>query len=110
MIKEAGVRATIAYLARAPGSRKEHKDDTRPYLQSIRSTCPDTPGPGRSGHGVIVFTTANDPENALIQAPLHIMNPRVRDNFDWCNAEAYECKHVGTRMKKDGHVIFSFEI
>lgn len=27
LFKEAGVRATIAYLARAPGSRKENKDE-----------------------------------------------------------------------------------
>ena len=72
--------------------------------------APDSFGVDRTGHGLIVFTTANDPENALIQAPLHIMDPRIRDHFDWCNAEAYECKHVGTRTKKDGHVVFSFEI
>ena len=72
--------------------------------------APDMPGPDRIGHGVIVFTTANDPENAIIQAPMSIMDVRTRNEFDWDNAKAYECKHVGTRMKKDGHVVFSFEI
>ena len=66
--------------------------------------APDVPGPSRAGHGALVITSTRDVENALIQAPLCIMDPRVRDKYDWCAATAEEMELVGIRKLSNGRV------
>ena len=66
--------------------------------------APDVPGPSRAGHGAIVFTSTRDATNALIQAPLCIMDPRVRDMYDWESATAEEMQIVSVRSLANGRV------
>lgn len=66
--------------------------------------APDLPGPGRAGHGAIVITSTRDAENALIQAPLCIMDPRVRDEYDWNAASVDELELAGVRKLANGRV------
>lgn len=71
--------------------------------------APDTPGPDRIGHGIMVITTATNAENAVIAAPL-LLNVTVRDAFDWSNASVHECTvPVVTKQLKNGNVRFAFD-
>lgn len=81
-----------------------------PIMKTYAVRAPDAFDGTRVGHGIIVFTTAADAENAIIQAPLHIMDPRERDKFDWVNATAHECRHVSTRLTPSGRTRITFEM
>lgn len=71
--------------------------------------APDIPGPTRAGHGALVLTSTKDADNAIIQAPLCIMNPRVRDLYDWNAAEAHELQLVGVRKLVNGRIRLTLE-
>ena len=80
-----------------------------PTAKTFAVRAPDTPGPDRTGHGVIVLTAAKTPQDAIIQAPL-CLDIRVRDAFDWGRAVAYECKVTGIRQLQNGTVRIALDL
>lgn len=80
-----------------------------PIAKVFAVRAPDIAGPDRTGHGIVVLTTAKWPQDALIQAPLHLQ-VGIRDHFDWNHAVAYECKQVGVRSLSNGAVRITLDI